>query len=219
MGAVLIFRGDQSCMQFSSGSQLIVEEDAHLTLGHAGQGILALRSGGSIRMKKNSQLTLDLNIEMHELAGDTRTDQIDCHLSPGAKLVFTKQCQLSNQYSLSDIKLMVYLNNGAVDLSNLSAHERSLIKFGENDSSQESRQHKVEVYPNPVKQIAFVGDHADLREIEIYSANGRLTYSVGVNQPPVQPTAIPMTGWAAGTYFVRLRFDDGTYEMRKLLKF
>ncbi len=82
---------------------------------------------------------------------------------------------------------MVFLNNGSVDLSNLSAQERSLIKFQEEDLLNKSNQHKTQVYPNPAKDVTFVSSNAALQTIEIISPSGQMKTSIKVNRQYVQP--------------------------------
>ena len=126
--ATIIFFNKDACIQFSEGSKLIVRENAAATLGSKGHGILALRTGSEIFLEKNTTLEIDLRLEMHELPGEVEKQNIYTHLSPGAKLSFTKHALVGNQFSIDQaMKMYVYLNGGSIDLSQLSPEERKLI--------------------------------------------------------------------------------------------
>lgn len=93
------FYDKDACLQFSTGSKLIIDEGSQTVLGNQGSGILALRSGGEILVEKDASLVLDLKIEMHEIGGETKPQNIYTYLSPGAHLSFTKNAMLSNVIS------------------------------------------------------------------------------------------------------------------------
>ena len=75
-------------------------------------------------------------------------------------------------------------------------------------------------YPNPVSsKIYFELDTGDALEIELYNVFGQRVLDV-----PIHPThtsartyAIPVSGLASGTYFIRLKTERGTI-IRKMLK-
>ncbi len=206
-GGAISCGGDLSCMQFSRGSRLQVAEGADLHLGHNGQGMLALRTGGSIELAKNSSLTLDLRMEMHELSHDSDAQIVHARLAPGATLRFTEHCRVSNELSRDrTMHLLVELNGGEVDLSHLSADERALIRIAEECVTPPSVG-EFEVYPNPFSDhltIRINEEQPHDRRFFLYDVQGDLVISKSLT---VSDTEVEMatSHLPQGIYLMQLR--------------
>lgn len=197
-GAIHFYAKD-ACVQISRGSKLIIAENSNTLLGNNGKGILAMRNGGEILVKENASLTLDLKLEMHELKGEKKSQNIKTHLSSGAHLSFTKNAVVSNDFSLGQqMKMVVYLNGGSVDLSQLSARERELIIIAE--SEEIASQNTWFVYPNPASDLVniFNSRGANAQELFILNEVGqRLIWKR--NDSEINVSSLP-----AGLYYLAI---------------
>ena len=157
-------------------------------------------------------MTLDLKVEMHELKGETRPQNIYTYLSPGAQLSFTKNAIVSNQYSIDhQMKMYVFLNGGSIDMSELSTEEKSLIVII--DNKQNRSESNWTIFPVPVTtKLSFINAKSEkANKISIYNSAGQK-----VNEEN-HPSEIDVSIFVPGVYY--LVIHSGNYsESFKFIK-
>lgn len=151
-GGGIHFSGINSCMQFRNGGSLDVADNTTLYYGNDGHGILALRTGATIKLGRNSKLVIDNTLHFFERATDTAPQQIYMELNPGSTLAFGPHARVINHYSIDgSIRLNVYMNGGILDDSELSPEERQLIRRIYPEPTGRFSD-DVRVYPSPAKE-------------------------------------------------------------------
>jgi hypothetical protein len=73
------------------------------------------------------------------------------------------------------------------------------------------------LYPNPASdyvEIRIDGEGIDINEMEVYDVYGKLIRIVEANHHSPLQTRINVSGWATGTYFVRVRTNKGVVTKR-----
>jgi hypothetical protein len=115
-------------MLFGKGGTLCIPEGATMHYGDHGRGLMALKTGGRIIIERNAELVMHGTMVMYEYAGETVPADIHMTLPQGARLSFAPGSHIWNMWSIDqDMKLHVYLDGGAIDLSGLPEAERAAI--------------------------------------------------------------------------------------------
>ena len=211
-GGTVDLNGKFTCMQFSNDSKLVVGENAFFEYGKNGNGLLALRSGGSIEIKNNATLFIGNTLIMHELKGETEPQQIFMELNKGSSLVFGEHAKIHNGYSIDqNMKLNIYMNGGQLDDSKLSPEDRAKINRIYPEPPLRLVDN-VKVFPNPTTQFfnySFILKNEATVEIEIYDMTGRFIFSKKENG---------LKGWnelqtdisdlQSGVYFFKVKMED-----------
>ena len=73
------------------------------------------------------------------------------------------------------------------------------------------------LYPNPASdyvEIRIDGEGIDINGMEVYDVYGKLIRIVEANHHSPLQTRINVSGWATGTYFVRVRTNKGVVTKR-----
>ncbi|MEO7174442.1 MAG: T9SS type A sorting domain-containing protein [Saprospiraceae bacterium] len=117
-----------SCLQFSTGSSLKVEDNSTLHYGNRGVGMLALRTGANIEIEAGSTLLFDGLMRMFELKNDEEPQDIHMNLRKGATLRFTADAKVTNDYSKDGtMALYVHMLGGTLDDYQLDPASQRLI--------------------------------------------------------------------------------------------
>ena len=94
------------------------------------------------------------------------------------------------------------------DLSSEPSNTITLTTVGINDYELNS----VMVYPNPTTgMIQIQNSESRIEKVEVYDAYGKMLNVVNVND---NATAIDLSGYAAGTYFVKIMTENGVVTKR-----
>jgi hypothetical protein len=75
----------------------------------------------------------------------------------------------------------------------------------------ENRQKKMEIYPNPSKNLFIVKFEGDVRKLEIFTSNGQKVNSASYNK---KNSTIDLGLEQAGIYFIRVISDIGVYSSK-----
>ncbi len=87
---------------------------------------------------------------------------------------------------------------------------------GDDDGDSLSELETVfEVYPNPASEYVRIKSNIDIESLMIFSIDGKLVYSEDVNQ---EETMIDVTGFAKGSYIVRMVSNDSFVFRRIVVK-
>ncbi|HSD14841.1 MAG TPA: T9SS type A sorting domain-containing protein, partial [Flavobacterium sp.] len=73
----------------------------------------------------------------------------------------------------------------------------------------------LKVYPNPVNDLLQIENPQSIANVEIYTITGQTVVSKSVNG---MTATIPMAGFSAGTYFVKVATDDAIKTVKVIKK-
>ena len=210
-GGEVNFGAATSCMRFQEKSALIVDEEVTFEYGRNGHGMLALATGGTIELRKNSTLVIDTRVflyELEKLYGVVENQQIYMELNKGSRLIFGKNAKLDNRYSVDkNMKLNIYMNGGALDISQLSSESRAVINLIYPKPPRYFEEN-VKVYPNPTSgnlTFSMVLDEAEMVKIEAYDLAGRLVFSKKQNGEKGNNEIQMQLELSAGVYFFKIK--------------
>ncbi len=215
-GGDIYFGGPSACFQFKNNSALIVGDDTYLEYGENGMGMLALATGGTIKIGKNSTLFINNTmalLEQPQLYGIVEDQQIYMELNKGSTLAFGEKAKLTNKFSIDkNMKLNIYMNGGILDDSKLSPEERAIINliyptpptvFTEN----------VKVFPNPTSDLvtfSMILENENRVMIEAYDLTGKLIFSKIENgQKGNNDFQIQVNDISEGIYFFKIKTNLG----------
>ncbi len=130
-----------SCMRFEPGSTLQVGTNAQLHYGEQGMGMLAMQSGSHIVLEDGASIIMDNPLRLFNANWQTEVENIHIYLNQGNSLVFGTYSSVENMSDGELMKLVVHLNGGHIDISNLDAESLKHLEF---------------VYPEQSKSIALL---------------------------------------------------------------
>jgi len=211
-GGDIFFGGPSACFQFRNNSALIVGDDTFLEYGKNGMGMLALATGGTIKIGKNSTLFVNNTMALYEQAelyGIVEDQQIYMELNKGSTLAFGEKANLTNKFSIDkNMKLNIYMNGGILDDSKLSPKERAVINLIY-PTPPEIFSENVRVFPNPTSDVltfSMILKNEDRVEIEAYDVAGHFIFSKTKNgQKGNNDFQIQVNDLSKGVYFFKIR--------------
>jgi hypothetical protein len=212
--------GEKTCMQFTKGSKLIVDENAVFNYGIGGQGILAITTGGTIEIRKNAEFVIHNTLAINEGRGYATPQQIYMTLNPGSKLTFVQGSHINNKYSIDHkMRLNIYMKGGVLDDSGLPESERYLINCIY-DSPLEELQANLRIYGNPFSdRLLFsflIAEQANFRA-SLYSIDGKLIETNDLTaQRGINYYDWDMNFISNGIYLLKIETDAGTVSARIL---
>jgi hypothetical protein len=124
----LDFQGLRSCFMFMPGSVLEVAPNSFFQYGRNGRGMLALRQGSELTLGPNSVMEIHGTLVLLDAPNATERSDYHITLSKGAKLKFATGSRIHNANSIEeDMKLVVTLDGGTIDLAALSAEDQQKV--------------------------------------------------------------------------------------------
>lgn len=208
----LNFNHPKACFQFRDRSALRVEEGASLHYGNAGAGMLALCAGSTLAIERGATLVVDAMLSLSECNDDLPPSQIYVDLPPGARLIFTENARISNEFSLyRNMLLNVRMLGGQLDDSALPPADRALIRRLIPEPAAVWSEN-VAVSPNPFfvqPTLRYSTDRDEPLHLRWTNAAGRLVleqdlYAVrGMNEWPLEAPE------SAGFYFLEVAGERG----------
>ncbi len=118
-----------SCMRFEPESTLQVGPNAELYYGEQGMGMLAMQSGSKIVLEEGASIVLDNALRLFNADWQTEIENIHIYLNEGNSLVFGPYSMINNISNGEQMKLVVHLNGGFVDIANLDAESLKHLEF------------------------------------------------------------------------------------------
>ncbi len=217
-GGHAIFNSFHSCMQFRTGSSLHVLEGKTMHYGDNGMGMLALCAGGTIRLDRDATLIMDGRLNLAECNDAIQPQHLYMDLLPGARLIFTEQAHITNQFSQGQqMKLYVRMLGGTLDDQALDTHERSLI-IRQYPEPRDNMLDNIEVAPNPFgasTQLTYIGaPNEGSLTISWLDPLGRLvsqnqfTTATGLNTWDLEP------GLPNGLWLLRIESSHGSATLK-----
>jgi hypothetical protein len=220
-GGTLTMQSPFSCMQYRNGSALCVTKGAALHYGNEGTGMLALCANSTIVLEADATLVFDGVLNMSECNDLIPSQQLYMDLPPGARLIFTKDAHLTNQFSKDrQMKLNVRMLGGTLDDSALNPEDRALIQriYPEPEANLANN---LRVSPNPfegVLNLEWNAAVAETLQVDWLDVQGKLWWTEkrsvekGLNTWSVAPN-VP-----AGVYFLRFSGGSGWF-VKKVVRF
>jgi len=203
-------------MRFQEGSSLVVDDDTHFVYGKNGMGMLAIATGGSIELGKNSTLEINNTVALYELTqlyGVEEDQQIYMTLNEGSSLIFGKDAHLTNKYSIDKkMKLNIYMNGGTIDMSNLSAEEQNVINLIYPTVPTHLKDN-IKVFPNPTQgdlNFSMILGKKEMLTFEAFDLTGRLVFSEMQEGVKGKNTfTIAQRFLSKGIYFFKIKSSQG----------
>lgn len=176
----LNFQSKNTCLQFNPGATLTVDDNAYFHYGNNGNGMLLLREGSTIDIKKGATLFFDGTMMLNEKKGATQAGEVYMELKPGTKLEFSKNARINNELSqFGTIRLNVYMKGGILDDSWLDAKSRLLINKIYPAPSADFAQN-ISVQPNPSFgdfTLEYLASEQEEIALSLFDLQGKLILS------------------------------------------
>ena len=210
------FGGASSCFRFQEGSSLIVKDDAYFQYGDRGEGMLALATGGSIELGKNSTLFIDNTVMLYELPklyGVEENQQIYMELNEGSTLAFGEHARLFNKYSIDkNMKLNIFMNGGTLDISNLKDEYKSVLNLIYPTPTPNFNDN-LNVFPNPTNgelNLSLVLEKEERVEISAFDLTGKDVFSQSeMGMKGVNKISTLLNNFTPGIYFFKVKTSLG----------
>jgi hypothetical protein len=220
-GAIDLY-SPMSCLMFKNGASIQVDDNAHLSYGINGTGVLGLGSGGTIKIGNNASFTINNRVSIIKNPNSTFSGDIYMTLNEGSKLIFGEGATISNdEKSVTGGHLCIYMNGGEIDMSKLDDFSRQLIRLIY-PSEENTMSKNMHIYPNPAQNdvIVEVVSAANINgSITITSANGEriLTQNYELENG-INAIKIPITGLKSGVYTITCTtsLENGSIQFVKL---
>ena len=223
-GGTIDLQGKTACMQFREGGALVVADDTALEYGATGHGMLALRTGGTIHLGENSQLTINNTVKMWAYGSDQDDPikrQIYMDLHRGAHLAFGPDAEIIAPYDTpGEMRLNIYMKGGTIDLGQLPPDQRALIHLIYPEPAS-SPNENLELFPNPAistTTLSYLSQGDETISIRVIDTQGKLihqqkeTCHKGFNFFELDPASWPM-----GIYLIQVEGAAGL-AVKKLVK-
>lgn len=112
------------------------------------------------------------------------------------------------------IKIEDFNNDGLLDVVSVSSGDNKVAWYPNTGvlGISENIENIMEVYPNPVNENLHVASKVTVTSIEIIDSLGKKLYSF------TNIEEINFSSFASGIYFVKITLEDGTSEIKKVLK-
>ncbi|MBK8567133.1 MAG: T9SS type A sorting domain-containing protein [Saprospiraceae bacterium] len=218
-GGHVNFEGTNSCMMFRNGGTLEVADGVTMQYGQDGRGIMALRSGGKMKLGKGSTLLFDGLLWLQGIPTEKHPDpQFYLDLKPGMSLVFGENAHITNAMSTSpDVKLNVYMNGGTLDDSKLNANARNRINRIYPKPSKHFTDN-VRLLQNPAIGGATISYTAAGQErvlVQVYDLQGKLAWSKTFEATEgLNSFEVGMGEAVAGVYMATVSANGGRASMK-----
>ena len=90
-----------------------------------------------------------------------------------------------------------------------------MVEYTDTTAVAEFDEAMFEIYPNPASEYVRISSDVEIESLMIFSMDGKMVYSQDVNQ---EETMIDLTGFAKGSYIVRMLSNDRFVVRRIMVK-
>lgn len=179
-GGHITMHNPRSCMQFRTGSALRVLKGSTLNYGNEGAGMLVLCPSSTIALEPDAILVMDGLLNLTYCKEDLGDQQIYMDLPPGAKLVFTSNAHITNQYTLDQkVMLNVRMLGGTLDDSALNPADRALIRRLYPEPSSSFRDN-LRIFPNPYQEsfnLSYLSGNPEILHLSWVNLSGQIIFT------------------------------------------
>jgi hypothetical protein len=204
-----------TCLRFEYDAVLRVCDDATLHYGMLGNGMIAMNSGSKIELQENAGIHFGNIFSLWDYPGQTNPDNIHIYLKKGNSLVFDIYSSILNRSLDNRMKLVVHLQGGYLDISNLDENSRKhlVVEYDRPDAGIEI----LSMYGNPLSDLNFTlhSNESGMASAEIFDLMGKkvmtvqLTLNEGFNQ-----IQIPLPSIATGTYVLQIASNKASTQTK-----
>lgn len=179
-GGHITMQNPRFCMQFRTGSALRVLEGSTLYYGNEGAGMLVLCPSSTIALERDATLVVDGLLNLTYCKEDLGDQQVCMDLPPGAKLIFTKNARITNDYSLEQKTLLhVHMQGGTLDDAALDPADRALIRREYPEPSLSFRDN-LRLFPNPYLEtvnLAYLSGNQEILHLSWVNLSGQTIFT------------------------------------------
>ena len=90
-----------------------------------------------------------------------------------------------------------------------------MVEYTDTTAVAEFDEAMFEIYPNPASEYVRITSDVEIESLMIFTMDGKMVYSQDVNQ---EETMIDVTGFAKGSYIVRMLSNDRFVVRRIIVK-
>lgn len=211
-GGHITMQNPRFCMQFRTGSALRVLEGTSLHYGNDGAGILVLCPSTTIALERNASLEMDGLLNLIYCKEDLGDQQIYMDLPPGAKLVFTSNAHITNQYTLDQkVMLNVRMLGGTLDDSALDPADRALIRRLYPEPSA-SFLDNLRFFPNPFEEtfnLSYLSKNDETLHLSWFNLSGQTVLTETMSAQKGMNEWQPRVPTSAGMYLIEIAGESG----------
>lgn len=209
-GGNVDFGGASACFQFGSGGTLAVADNATFNYGAPGRGILALRTGAEVEIGRDAELIIYNKLYLQEYWEETQSQNIEMTLGQGSRLTFAPGACIDNSNSISqNMKLVVYLDGGFVDLNGLSPTDRDKVIVKRLAQESETALTLFGSIASDQLEFELLTRSFETAELNIFSSNGAYIKSVSVVlEKGPNRILLDLSGMSNGLYILEAIHGD-----------
>jgi hypothetical protein len=211
-GGHITMQNPRFCMQFRTGSALRVLEGTSLHYGNDGAGILVLCPSTTIALERNASLEMDGLLNLIYCKEDLGDQQIYMDLPPGAKLVFTSNAHITNQYTLDQkVMLNVRMLGGTLDDSALDPADRALVHRVYPEPSISFRDN-LRLFPNPFEEtfnLSYLSKNDETLHLSWFNLSGQNVLTETMSAQKGMNEWQPRVPTSAGMYLLEITGESG----------
>lgn len=211
-GGHITMQNPRSCMQFRTGSALRVLEGSTLYYGNDGAGMLVLCPSSTLALERNATLVMDGLLNLTHCKEDLGDQQVYMDLPLGAKLFFTQNARISNEFSLGQQTFLnVRMLGGTLDDAALALADRELIRrvypktsgsFGDN----------LRLSPNPFEEVltlSYLSENEETLRLAWTNLSGQTILAETFHAQKGMNEWQPVTPASAGMYLLTILGESG----------
>jgi hypothetical protein len=207
-----------SCVRFQPGATLRIADHAHLDFGQLGMGMLATQSGALIDLQHGAHMTLNCPWRMFNEPWQTNTQDVHVYLNEQNQLIFGPYASLENFSTNENMKLIIHMQGGYLDLGPLSENELQHIEIVYPPAMADLQWLRME---SLVSDGQFVGACRVAQDIpytiEIHDLGGRLlSHEEKVTVENYAQVQLQTSEWQRGMYVISIA-QSGKRMSTKLL--
>ncbi|MFN0032336.1 MAG: T9SS type A sorting domain-containing protein [Flavobacteriales bacterium] len=199
-----------SCLRFQPQSTLHLGYHAMLHYGEQGMGMLGLQSGCALQMDELAELHIDNTVRMFNEPWQTDLEDVHIYLREGNQLVFGPYSHLENFSTNEEMKLVVHLEGGYLNIDELSDEEKKHIEV--EYAKKNETLALLQLQGNPATDVLSCSLHALAEgnaQCLITDANGKLIQSGSVLlQSGYNHVTTDISALSEGIYFARFTLHD-----------
>jgi hypothetical protein len=211
-GGHITMHNPRSCMQFRTGSALRVLEGSTLYYGNEGAGMLVLCPSSTIALERDATLVMDGLLNLTYCKEDLGDQQVYMDLPPGAKLIFSENARISNDFSLDQKALLnIRMMGGTLDDTALDPADRALIRRVYPEPSA-SFLDNLRFFPNPFEEyvnLSYLSKNDEVLRLNWFNLSGQTVLSEMFNALKGMNEWQPETPMSAGMYLLEISGESG----------
>ena len=214
----LDFRHNLGCFKFEDQSTFEIAENAVLTYGESGSGVLYLKDESKIILKTNASLTINNQL----LLGKNKNDEaLTIELHPGSHLSFGHEAYIRDKQGCPYRYIKIINKGGSIDIDNLSNSNQ--MRFNLIDETQQNTTSAsfIQIWQSKFDnniRAKIKSENNQIATFIVYQLSGRIAFKnthqlyLGFNE-----VNINLANYPAGIYLCSIQLDNGIHEQKKVI--